>query len=705
MIKRNGLRRLWRGSLPIWTLPLAIFLLGLLAFGLLLPQWGFYWDDWAKISVSVLFGSAGYPAYYAEDRPLSAWTHMLFTPLLGVSPLPWHIFQFFLTLLSAWGVYWSLTRLWPRARWQSAAAALLFVVYPVFTQHPAAVTFHQQWLQFACYLLSLGAMLQAARLWLAGRRRARFWALTLLALALAMIQLTVTEYFVGLELLRPLLLWLLVGQMRPARPPRLRAQLTQTLALSLPYLLLIAAYAAYRLFFIHLSGPDPYQAVTLSALLSNPLPTLAGLLRVMLQDSLYSLLTVWGPLLVTGRLEGLAPFQLAALAVGGLSAALTLVYLLRLREAPAQLPGPTGRAWQWQAALVGLAAFGLGILPAWATGREVVFDFHSDRYALPALLGASLLWVALIDWLTPARLQRAALVAVLVGLGASAQVRAGNDYRWLWQSETHFFWQLYWRAPYLQPGVALLTGQEVFPNQGLFSSSAALNLLYPPVRGRATLPYWWYTLQPRYRLEDADLPLQLTFHSQFRSLVFTGASPNTLLVQSDPSHGNCLWLLTPADQFEPGLSPLTAAFANAGASNLSLIQPTPPGDWRPPESMFGPEPDHTSWCYYFEKADLAAQLGDWTQAAALGDQARQQGYSPRDSRSNAPREWQPFVEAYARLGRWDEAADLTRQAAQKGAEFQPALCGLLGRIQAGTSEQDQTALIRLGQELDCNLTP
>lgn len=55
-----------------WTVWLALLFLCLVAFGLLLPFLGYYWDDWAKILVSRVFGLSGYWDYYAEDRPCPA---------------------------------------------------------------------------------------------------------------------------------------------------------------------------------------------------------------------------------------------------------------------------------------------------------------------------------------------------------------------------------------------------------------------------------------------------------------------------------------------------------------------------------------------------------------------------------------------------------------------------------------------------------
>jgi len=681
-----------RSHFPTWSTLPVIFMVGLLAYGVLLPWLGFYWDDWAKISVARLFGLSGYWNYYAEDRPLSSWTHIVFTPLLGTQPLTWQIFQFILVVATAWALYWCMTRLLPQRRQEAVSTALVFLVYPAFTAHPTAVTFHQQWLQYLFYFLSIGCMLAAVR----ARQSSlpRFLALTTLSLLLSVLQLSVTEYFASLELLRPVLLWFALGS-AAGRTSNIKQRLTQTARFSAPYLVLFAFYGVWRLFFLKLSGEEPYRMVTLAGLLSDPLATLPLLARTALQDSLHTLISVWGPLVVAGKIEKIAPFQILALLLSLAAGALTLIFLSRLepgKDSPGETPDPKP-AWHPTALWVGVAAFGLGMLPAWLTGRSVLDDFHADRYALPALFGASLLWVGLIDWLTPKRMQRALLVALMVGLGTNLQLRTGNEYRWLWESQTRFFWQLYWRAPQLEPGTALLSYQEIFPNQGLFSSSSALNLLYPhtpdPQRQGESLSYWWYTLSPRYDIQKITLPLNLTFSSQFRSLIFKGSSPNTLLVHYDPSHSNCLWVITDQDQNEPGLPGLVTAMRSTSNTRKILNQPL--NGWQPPEELFGPEPQH-DWCYLYEKADLAVQYGDWQAAASLGDQAREMGYSPTNSRSNSPREWKPFIEAYARLGRWQEAAELTLQAEQNGKEFQVSLSSLWQRldqeIAAGPGKQE-----------------
>ena len=59
------------------------------------------------------------------------------------------------------------------------------------------------------------------------------------------------------------------------------------------------------------------------------------------------------------------------------------------------------------------------------------------------------------------------------------------------------------------------------------------------------------------------------------------------------------------------------------------------------------------WCYFYEKAALARQRGDWQEVINLGEQAEKAGLKPYDRI-----EWLPFLEAYARHGDLKKARNL-----------------------------------------------
>ena len=674
--------------------PVFLLLITCLSFGPVIGELGYYWDDWAKILVPRLWGLADYFQYYAEDRPLSSLTHILFTPILGTTPLPWHVFTLLLRWLSAWGMLWALNGLWPRNQRENLLAALLFVIYPVFVSQPAAVTFHQQWLQYALFFLSLGAMIYAYRQRTAGNRRA-FHSLTALSLLALIAQISVTEYFIPLELVRPLVLWMLLAGEHPNPRSRVRPVLQAWWI----YLIPAAAYSIYRLFFVQLPGADPYAPKTLYELSANPLPALKQAVLVAFVDLYHILVDVWGDLLKL-KFTQVPPFTLAsygAAALAGLASAAALIFLplssSEAKDTGSQQPETMAMRkddWPRDAFLLGLAAVLLGPVPAWITGRQVVFDFHSDRYAMAAMFGAALLLAALICWLAQGRVQRAVMASVLVSFAVILHLRVANDYRWIWIDQQRTFWELSWRAPGLKAPTALFYEFEPFPNQGLFSTSAALNLMYPQEAawqsaGSPTIPdsrdrlaFWVYALHPRWNQAPDDLEIGLS--TTFRSLHFEGQTPDTLLLYNDPQFANCLWVLSERDNDHPYLSERMRGFLPI--SNLERILPQALEQGYPPASILGREPPHNTWCYYFETADLARQQQDWAQIAGLYDAALAGGFHTGASASNSPYEWLPFVEGLARAGRVEDASALTLQAYERDPNYQPMLCSLWSSLTA-----------------------
>ena len=92
--------------------------------------------------------------------------------------------------------------------------------------------------------------------------------------------------------------------------------------------------------------------------------------------------------------------------------------------------------------------------------------------------------------------------------------------------------------------------------------------------------------------------------------------------------------------------------------------------------LFGKEPPH-DWCYYYEKAELARQIGAWETVAALGDEARAQGFIPGDAL-----EWLPFIEAYVITGDYQSAREISMIAYKDDSRPRKGLCHTWKRIQA-----------------------
>ena len=180
--------------------PAFLLLIAILAFGLLIPELGFYWDDWPIIFLAQQGTPELLSEFFSYIRPLSYWTYSVTIPVLGVSPLHWHIF-FFLLRLSAAILLWLILRmLWPKAERVAQMASVLFLVYPSFSQSSIAVAYSQHFIVYNLFLFSLYAMLRALR------SQGKRWVWLGLAILSGIAHLFTMEYFAGLELVRPLIL-------------------------------------------------------------------------------------------------------------------------------------------------------------------------------------------------------------------------------------------------------------------------------------------------------------------------------------------------------------------------------------------------------------------------------------------------------------------------------------------------------------------
>jgi hypothetical protein len=117
-----------------------------------------------------------------------------------------------------------------------------------------------------------------------------------------------------------------------------------------------------------------------------------------------------------------------------------------------------------------------------------------------------------------------------------------------------------------------------------------------------------------------------------------------------------------------------------------------------PERIFNPTLTK-SWCYYFEKADLARQKKDWEEIVEIGDIAFQLDDSP-----NHASERVPFIEGYAHIGNWETAVELTMDAIKINSLMKNMLCDTWERIDQDLPESSsKTEAVRaVDARLLCN---
>lgn len=634
------------------SLPLPILWVCLLSFGLAIPFLSLYSDDWPFIYVNHLAGFRGVVNFIQWVRPFGAWIFASVTTLFGEHIWLYHSGLLLLRGVDALLLLWLLRLIWPQHPRPALFAALLFAVYPAFKQQPLAVEYYPHFVVLGLLLLSFIIMVKAVQ----GQRLHRL--LYLLSWILSF-NLFFIEYFTGQELLRPFLLWIVlarpVSQVGQGAQDRLRHRVARLFALWAPYLLVDLLFLVWRVFILKFPS---YQPVLVEQISRAGLAAGAGLLARIPGDLLRVGLSAWlQAFSVSGSLRA------QGLELGVVLACFVplLAYLLLYRPGQEENPSPTQRTSDLQ---VGLSYLGLGAAalffagwPFWITNIEISLDFPWNRATLAFILGASLFAAGLVQLLAAPRLYssftahriQAVILSLIVSFSCGLQLQNAIHYRNETVIFTPFFWQLAWRMPGLAPGTTLVMDENPFNYNVDKFYSPLVNWTLAPASASLETPF---TVIDLYKAWGTLLPPSVgpaPIYRLYGTLTFHGSTDRLVLIHYQPP--GCLRLLSQDMRGPLSLSKEARAMLRYSRPELALANPSSPSK---PPAILGPEPPPT-WCYYFEKADLAAQQDNWQVVASLADQATAQRLTPRD-RS----EWLVFIEGYARLGAWDKAQSLSR---------------------------------------------
>ncbi len=672
-----------------WTIPIALLLFCLLSFGLLIPMIGLYWDDWPTLWQLHMFGPGAFREAFSVDRPFLAWLFMLTTPIIGESVKGWQLFGIFTLWASCLSLWWMLRMLWPGRTTQCTWVAFLFAVYPSFSQHYISVTYSHVYLIYAIFFTSMGSMIAAIR------QPERFWLWMILSWISSIFTVFTAEYFFGLELLRPIFLWIALQDQQPE--PRRR--LPKIARYWSPYAVIMVTFLIWRTLIYETQRGE---VQIFNRLLADPLVAALELGKTILTDIFEVSALAWGQTIDKNNFIRQEPYILAAIIVMIIvPATLSFIYLLKLNPQGATREDSAGEGanrWAIQAILIGSYALLIGGWPFWATYLPMMLVFPWDRFTLPMLLGASILIIGLIDLIFGRRLWKVLILSVLIGLAVGMHFHTGLEYRKYWDKQRRLFWELTWRVPGLEPGTILLTPQLPYLQYSDNSLTAPLNWIYAPGRASRQLDYLMLSIETRTGDILTSFEEGTPVHLSDRNLTFNGSTSQTLVFFHEPPR--CVTVV------EPGVnkSPPNKEFYIDEALALSkpdLIVVDPQNHASPPAHIFGAEPTD-KWCYYFEKADLARQIGDWSLIPELGDQAYkhlQDLYSV-----NAP-ELIPFIQGYALAGNWEQALDWTRIALDLKPRARPLLCATWQEFPGATEPgpQRSEALEAIVKELECEL--
>jgi hypothetical protein len=640
------------------AVPLALLGVCLGAYGLLVPWIGYYGDDLSYAWLA--YKSHEIRMFFEGNRPFFGEYFSVLTRFLGPAPWHWQVVELFCRWASALAFWYLLRLVWPRHTAAVLTAAALFALYPGFWLNAEALTFHPFFLQLGVFLLSLVCSvlsLRSPRFW---------WAWTLAALAGALINLWVSEYFYTLELVRAALIWVVMS----SPPGQWKRRLGRAVLLDAPFLALFGVYMGLRMMGTG-NYTGNYSLVLLQNLRADPWNALLALLGRMAQDIWSFSLYAFGQALTFPGLENRS-LKVIALFL----AAILLVALLWFAWM---------RRMQPSTRTLGMAAAGLLCLllaggPIWAAGLRPLGDAGTSRFSMAFMAGACLLAAGLIG-LIPLAWLRSAAFAVLTAACLAFQLLLGFTFVQQVDAQADFLWQLAERMPQLKPGTTLITNLDLLEYNTDNSNGALVNWLYNPQGGKRLIDY--YVVQDLTRIGEIMGEVKSATVTQERHSIGEFKLQSVVVIRYH--YPSCLRILdAELDMVNPYFplvyrkaARLTDYAALGPAVEAALIP-------RPPKELFGNASPPDNWCSDYQKASRAAQSADWKQVAAIGDRAL-----ARTSQSTDALELLVYIEGYGRTGAWQRAGELLQRAAAFDKLYNPILCLLKNRLLANTPESPQ----------------
>ncbi len=640
----------------------------LVAYGLLVPFTGFYWDDWPFAWSARFLGNADFIPSFAPYRPFLGPVFYFTTSLVPPIPLYWQFFALVIRFVLGISAWWMFRQAWSNRPRLALIAAFFMLVFPGYSQHWVAFThINQELIPFIFYLLSFGFTFKALR-------AERPTVYTIIALLLQLCGIFPTEYFFGIEGLRFLLLFSIFEG-------GLIQRFTKTLKTWFPYLLIWILNAAWLIYYYKFGA---YASYTITATHSlTALSFLQASFDAIWKAGFY----VWIQILTLTFTSLSAPASLLTLGLVAISFGFFTLYLKKVAQ---ENDGET--AFSVSLIIIGILGILLGRLPSLAAGLPLTLQSSYDRFMISMMIGGSLFLLGMIELLFRSNRIKTHLFALIIALGIGQQFFNANIFRRDWEDQSNIYWQMAWRMPALEPNTILLTHQMPIDYETDASFTAPINWMYAPDYTRSDVPY--LMLYTEKRIGGGTLPalepdIPITFN--YRTVSFYGNTSQAVVIYMP--RGGCLRVLDTSQGDMETYSRLPAVLTDAiPLSNPSRIITNPENTAIP---MFFSEPKH-EWCYYFTKAELAQQTGNYQKIVSLGNEAVSLGYQPTDQN-----EWLVFIKAHALTGDIQTAKSISIAALNEDVRVRRGVCSAWQKIQDQSPAENKNEIEQIILTFEC----
>ena len=615
-----------RKSNGFFSILLLIFV-SAIAYLPLVGKFGYFNDDWYLMYAASAYGPHSFIPIFSVDRPGRALVMIPAYLLFGGNPLYYNLSAYVFRVLGALALLWCLNMLWPGKRTATTLMSLLFLIYPGFLSQPNAIDYQSHIIGLAAALSSIALMVKAISI----ESRLNKAILHVLSILLGWLYLSQMEWYIGFEFFR----WACVFALSARSGKTLLEKGRKAIRWAYPSLIIPIAFLTWRLFFFHSQRGATDTDIQLEFVKLYPIQTLYHWSVQVLQDLFDVTLSAW--VIPLSQLTDYIQRWGGIMVI--ITVAVVLFVLNKFTDGDEQ-PESQVFSFSKEALILGFLSATAGLVPIAIANRDVSFPLYS-RYSLVSSVGACIFIVALLTNIN-GRLLRSAILAGLIGI--ALLTHHANSVKFAQEAALMrtFWWQVSWRVPQFAPRTTLIGTYAAGATEEDYFIWGPANLIYYPEKENLEniQPVLFASVLNKGTVLDVLNKERQKYDN--RKNIVTYPNHRNIVILSQPTSASCVHVID-------GLRP---EFSQGELDSIRVIGPyseiehvlAGETSHAPPTIVFGPEPTR-DWCYYYEKADLARQRGDWESVLKLYNEASKSGFAPSDDI-----EWMPFLQAYAQTG-------------------------------------------------------
>ena len=611
-----------------------------LAYGICIPKLSFYGDDWIYIYNYHIAGPEGFTLFTKWDRPFSAWVYILASAVFGENVLCYHLLLLSQRWLAVF-LFWKILSLIWGENTCTQTSVLLFALYPGFLQQPISVQYIMHFASLDLVLFSISALLRSVH----GKHSLLWQSVGILSAA---VSIFTCEYFVGLELMRPLFLYFYIVRQQSSEPFK------NTFRKYAPYLIVLAAFLYWRIFIFSFRT---YQAKFIEQFSEAPASAIRTLIKTIFHDFSIVLYKAYRNTLHRSVLLASRNVLMIAV-VTFILCALFFFFRKNSREIRA-----SGSAQMMLCAVYGLFAAGI---PFWVTYIDVLDTFPWDRSTLSFSPAAAMLIASLLSLVFSPVIVRV-LAAGICACSAAMLFQNAQVYIHEAGKMNDYFWQLAQRIPALEKGTILVSDEIPLNRYSDGDLTPVVNWQYAPEVTGYHIPYKYFDLDLREGTYYSDPSVIVPVDHTYRCQMFSSTTGKTLGIFY--REGGCLQIIDETMKDYPGLPESLQHIAKL--SDPSLIRFDSESSAVPPKAI-GLE-KKANFCYDYQGINRSLQLSDLQAANDYTNDILLNGYAPQFAA-----DWAPVLITLFLNGNAAEAENIIHTNSFTGEE-QNYICGRLSQ--------------------------